>query len=376
MYLTLPTNFYTEGDTALACFVCAFQDQSEQFCPNEIDIMTGTRLFIGHTGADSVSMARHFNDMGQDSGEHPMGILHTILSTLPKSQSDTHIYQPLRLLLLDGCDLEQKDGFGRTPLLSCIENVCRSALPAVVDMLLKAGADPLTTGNGDEGMLHSLLRSLSACNDESMEPAEVGSITSVLVALLRAGCNPNLLDEFSDTPSDKALSPVAWVLWCDALRLAGMDIKDVLLGDDGCQSTPQSQASLKRKFRKAVASTFTFDSWIDEPSADYFSSNPGACGLCERHTKWQRRRQPFDYFGSYLIQIGDGPGHAVFVNHRDGSPCNCPFVWDSCDHRDHWGGDWSRHEISWRKHVAHWLWRDGILNSPLAANRWATGISD
>ncbi|KAH0542950.1 hypothetical protein FGG08_002719 [Glutinoglossum americanum] len=371
-----PFDCNSNGDTALACFIYAFQGQSEQPCPNEIDIMTGTRLFIGYTGADSVSMAHHFNSMGQDNGEHPLGILHTILSTLPESLSDTHIYQPLKLLLLDGCDPEQKDGFGRTPLLSCIENVCRGALPAVVDMLLKAGADPLTTGNGDEGMLHSLLRSLSACNDESMEPAEVKSITNVIVTLLRAGCDPNLLDEFSDTPSDKALSPVAWVLWCDALRLAGMDIESVLLEDDSYHSTPQSQASLKRKFGKAVASTFTFDSWIDEPSSDYFGSNPGACGLCGRHTKWQRRRQPFDCFGSYLIQIGDGPGHAVFANHRDGGPCGSPFVWDSCDHRDHRGRDWSRHEISWRKHVAHWLWRDGTLNSPLAAYRWATGISD
>ena len=42
---------------------------------------------------------------------------------------------------------------------------------------------------------------------------------------------------------------------------------------------------------------------------------------------------------------------------------------------NHWdnllGTVWAR--LSWRKHVAYRLWRDGLLSSPYEAEMWATG---
>jgi hypothetical protein len=200
----------------------------------------------------------------------------------------------------------------------------------------------------------------------------------LLVRLLGAGCDPKLQDKDDCTPTDMAVSPTAWVLWCEAVHAAGLDMKNVLAQDDELHNVVHPAGALDSKYRRVLCTSPPSWSLESQPTNENMDGNP-CCEYCTLPEHWTRSRPPFDRTGSYMVDMADYSTHAVFSNHRDGTFCQNGVGWGSCKNSCHiiYGETtyWTKKAISWRKHVAFRLWSDGFLRTPCAAYTWATGLS-
>ncbi|KAH8723066.1 hypothetical protein GQ44DRAFT_710935 [Phaeosphaeriaceae sp. PMI808] len=297
------------------------------------------------------------------------------MNIFPDTAIDTFLFLPVCLLASD-CDLEETDGFGRTALLASVEGVKRSHFAETAERLLQFQADPLAVDNGNAGLLHYILRTSSACSKAHTQQELFQPIKSFLEKLLRLSCNPNAVDENGHTPSDMALSPSAWVLWCDALHSAGFQPYKVLQEDDRINGIALDTMYLERKYQEVLGSQPP--EWTVEPFQ--IGEDLPLCAYCGLPDDWTQMRLPFDCNGSYLVQMGDGFTHAAFANHKDGSFCANGKRWLSCGRQSHRydGGvpDWSRKSLSLRKYLACRLWENKIFSKPGNAYSWATGLSD
>lgn len=133
--------------------------------------------------------------------------------------------RPLRLFIEDGCNTNERIPGYSTPLHRVLRALHDEELIPGAKTLLKANSDALFVELVFlDGCLHKLLTRLSACNDYRMDENEAQSI----VDLLKRGCNPCLLNDGERTPSDYALSPTAWPLWCKALERTGFDVAGII----------------------------------------------------------------------------------------------------------------------------------------------------
>jgi len=382
---TLTDDANSAGKSALCCFLDQIYGFSERFsahpstylCRSVADF--ALRLFIRHCGADTGVTLEHFTDLGHSVGECFTPAVQEAMGIFPDTATDTFLFLPIRHLLAYGCDLEETDGFGRTALLASVESVKRSDFVEIANMLLQFRAVPSAVDHGDAGILHYILRTTSACNKAHTQQELFQPIKSLLVKLLLSRCNPNAVDENGHTPSDLALSPSAWMLWCDALHSAGLQPYEVFLKDDRINGIVLDAMYLERKYQEILKSWPP--KWTVERRQSFqIGEDPPVCAYCGLPDDWTPSRPPFDFTGSYLVQMEDVFTHAVFANHKDGTFCANGKRWLSCSRQSHRkdGGvsDWSWKSLSLRKHVACRLWENKILSEPRNAYSWATGLSD
>ena len=334
---------------------------------SEEQIIDATRLLIRYCGLD-VTAAVEAREIG--SLKHIKDTESLVFSALNRY---TGVYRnPLLLMLQSGYDIEEQDHYGNTPLLIALSDVPQRDVISVAQFFLNAGADPLAANSIGVGSLLSLLRRLSSCNDYTMDSIQVKAFVDLLIRFLGAGCDP------SDNSSDAALSPTCWVIWCNALEGAGYSIESVLREDDIRDGVAQSDHDIDEKFLKAsecIAGS------LSQPS---INCNPDlSCPVCYRNTHWKPRKAPFDVLGSYLMNLGNEfpATHWSRANHHGGSWCEDAQVGDKCSHQQHKESEgaadiWSAEELSWRKHFACRLWREGKLSTPLEAEIWATDFGD
>src|SRR5207247_3652891 len=100
-----------------------------------------TRLFVHYCGVNVGMTLLSFNDMGYSVGDRFTPLLHTAMSCWTGVEGEVRVLQPLRYIVQRTGDMEERDPFGRTPLLATLEMVHRTNFPAVAHMLLHAGAD-------------------------------------------------------------------------------------------------------------------------------------------------------------------------------------------------------------------------------------------
>lgn len=339
---------------------------------SEEQIIDATRLLIRYCGLD-VTVAVEVREIGslkylKDTESLVFGALHRY----------TRIYRnPLLLMLQSGYDIAEQDHYGNTPLLVALSDVPQRDVISVAQFFLNAGADPLAANSIGFGSLLSLLRRLSSCNDYTMDSIQVKAFVDLLIRFLGAGCDPSGSPN-GWMPSDAALSPTCWVIWCNALEGAGYSIGSVLREDDIRDGVAQSDHDIDEKFLKAskcIAGS------LSQPS---INRNPDlSCEMCYQNTHWKPRKAPFDVLGSYFMNFGNefAATHWGRANHHGGSWCEDAQVGGKCSHKEHKESEgtadiWSAEELSWRKHIAYRLWREGILSTPLEAEIWATDFGD
>lgn len=334
------------------------------------------RLFIQHCGTDTGVALRHYTHLGHSVGESFTPVIQHAMGQFHDLGVQTFLFLPVRQLLANECDIEEVDVFGRSALLSCVEDVKRNHLAEMIDLLLQFGANPHAVDYGEAGILHFILRTTSACNRAHTQQSIFLPVKDIVVKLLLRGCDPNAIDEDHHTPSDMALSSSAWLLWCDALQTAGLAPENVLREDDRIHNVVIDNAALHRKYKEWVeCSPSRWEDVGDElPQPERIGP---VCAYCQFPDEWTRTRAPFDYQGTHLVRMGDKFTHASFPNHTDGSQCRNGSNWKSCSRRSHRsdGGfpHWSWKSLGIRKHVAYRLWKDRVLLNPSQAYTWATG---
>lgn len=377
-------NINSTGKSVLCCFLDQIYGFSERFSAEVSTYLDSSvtefalRLFIKYCGVDTGVTVKHFTDLGRSVGEYFIPVVHLAMSHFPDTATETFLFLPLRNLLnTRECDLEETDGFGRTALLASVECVKRSDFSKVANMLLRFGAVSSAVDNGDAGILHYILRTTSACSRAHTQQELARPIEALLRKFLLSGCNPNAVDENDQTPSDLALSPSTWVIWCNALQSVGFKPHKVLAEDDQVKDIVLDPIYLERKYQEALKSRPP--RWTVQNNLPFQpGEDPPICAYCELPDDWVMARPPFDFLGSYLVGMEGYFAHAAFANHRDGTSCENARKWSLCRRPAHKvdGGIsyWSQKSVSIRKHVACQLWENKILSEPYEAYLWATGL--
>ena len=289
-----------------------------------------------------------------------------IILRLPRTQA-VPVVQAVQIIIEHDCDLEIKDYSGKTPLLYALYRVNILELNVVVKCLLNEGADSHAVDDKGSGALHLLLGRLLACHSYYISPPNAAMLGGILSILLKAGCDPLLRNHLGFTPSDYALTPAAWVLWCDALRERGYHVAEIIQLDDVSKRIlrPAGPSFHSNILHIATAATLdTVQASSESPSA--LGNLP--CSVCERNGSWQFRASPFDLWGSHLATFGYvRPLHRFWLNHPDGMPCSNVYENGSCQVTTHvrdGSRSWNWLEFSWRKHAAYKLWNEGIIDNP------------
>ncbi|OCK81341.1 ankyrin [Lepidopterella palustris CBS 459.81] len=356
-----PLNCDADGYSALSVFYRGSAGNSRQ----GTQLVDGTRTLITVCGADVVESDKHLDWNGRVTGSFSHGIVHrAVLELFPAwmdADSISQSYHSLELLLQHGGDLGERNGWGRTPLLTAAFQVCLSALPRVITLLLKYGADPRVYDGDGEGLLHRLFSTLSGCNTASMGATWREEVVQLVVRLLRAGCDPNFSIKGGWTPSDNSLTPYSWAVWCESLTDAGLDVSKIIREDDDRDGLVWLENEIAEKYNSVVEeSQYLVESCSRKPAQVDRSQNP--CRICRNLCLWRRRPVPFDLLGSYLNS--DRHYHQQLQNHAGGHLCLNYLSENSCTDLDHEDGypPWpSAQELSWRKHVAYRLWREDAL---------------
>lgn len=325
---------------------------------NKIEFSKILRLLIQHCGVDVYSVVQYEspNHETVDGVDGPLNYAFANLGAQPAV-----LFETVQMLLQHGCDLEDRNVEGSTPLLSALCRVPDPQLVSLANLLLSAGADPLAVDFENDGCLHLLLRRLSACNNFCMSSIKAKGYTDLLVTLLRKGCSTFLRNDIGYTPIDLALSPTAWVLWCDALREAGLEVERVLKEDDIVHGVSHSESDI---VDKGYSTGLVKNLAIFEKNYCVTYSHR-ACYLCSQGTitAWARR-PPFDYLESPQSK----PENLAIAGHILREPT---YFGPENDRNGELERFWAA--LSWRKHLAYRLWHDGTLDSPYNAQMWATG---
>jgi hypothetical protein len=311
-----------------------------------------------------VESDKHLDWNGRVTGSFSHGIVHrAVLELFPAwmdKDSISHSCDSLELLLQHGADLGERNGWGRTPLHTAAFQVCLNALPQVIALLLKYGADPRIHDGDGEGILHRLFSTLSGCDTASMAASWREEMVQLVIQLLQAGCDPNFSINDGWTPSDNALTPFSWAIWCESLTKSGLDVSKVIQKDDRQDGLVWLDNEITEKYNSVVGENRS--SVKDFSKHERVDTNQNPCRICNTRCLWQRRHEPFDLLGSYLSS--DRHYHKQLQNHAGGQFCLNYLSETSCTHLDHEDGypPWpSAQDLSWRKHVAYRLWRDNAL---------------
>jgi len=341
-------------------------------------ILEGIRLFIEYCGVDVSKLLPYTGWAGGESVA-VASLAHTALEEY--LMNGIPVFEPMQLLLNHNCDLEARNFHGNTVLLAAVSLVSSDELVPVATALVNAGANPLAISPRGWSVLHGLLWRLSACNQYDMTGDEAEGVSKLLELLLQRGCNPIQPDADGCSPSDLALSPVCWSLWCGALERAGFSVASIVREDSILKCGTHLEIDIQSRFLqiKDVAPQPTPLPRDNDQSGNNDENDvTQKCYRCHRTTDWEPRCPPFDVFGSYLMRLPGRPSiHRFSPDHNDGQPCLDALGTGPCEHVNHQDGPVREHSLglSWRKQLAYELWRDGMLASPLQAYQWAKNVS-
>jgi len=127
----------------------------------------------------------------------------------------------INLLKEEGYDLDQKDSWGRTPLLDHLwVSPCEPRLE-VAYLLLEFGADIHAVDCHGKNALQISIGGYLLARDRKLGEQTLG-------LLIKAGADVNHCDNDGHTPSDTARQAHYWKKWCRVLVLNGLDISEVV----------------------------------------------------------------------------------------------------------------------------------------------------
>jgi len=281
----------------------------------------------------------------------------------------------------DILDLEHADKNGNTALLYSLFYHPVLAVVQTATYWINAGADIHARNKYGEGPLHLLCRRLSACSIPNLSEDVQAGVVELLARLMRdKGCDPVQGSCFGYTPIDAAMTPVAWPLFCRALKQAGRDINDELKLLDFAAKVTWKPGELETLITEKV------NEFISRRVKEYPSPIPRrypennhahgegsgtatstTCYLCGGQADESKRSEPFDeFFSDIVTELGQGV-HMVKCNHDDEQKCLQVHEEDSCYPLDYHPGVREMmsaeklRERSWRRHVAAGLWEAGLL---------------
>lgn len=351
--------YNSEGYSALSIFYRS-AGQTLEHSPELVDV---TRALISASdGGDIVEHDKHIDWKGTITGVFSHGIVHrAILEMFPSWKaidcSQGH-FESLELLLQSGGDPNERNGWGRTPLLTAAFQVRLSSLPRIMRLLLKYGANPLLFDGDGEGILHRLLYAFGSCGIRTIDETWTNDMVDILASLLQSGCDPNLKKDIGWTPSDNALSPIAWMIWCEALSRAGHVPEEVVMRDDDIEGIIWGPGETILRYENSVqlyrdrrqSRMYDDQAWHDDEPC---------CRICKQNFMWNEKHPPFDFMGTYLNT--ELNYHQQLYNHSSGRFCPKYFSADNCSFENHDAGlppSPTLEQLSWRKHVALDIWRE------------------
>lgn len=355
-----PIDCDARGNTALTCFLKCW-DLGDNTLPFEDFI----RLF-GANGCFAYELlVKRMDYSGRTIVVFSCSPLFTALRRLRDRRANPDHF---RILLNHTSEVNPIRGTGTMLLEIAANNVHYSKIGSVVRALLYAGADARSTDIQGSGVLSYYCRSLSSCRGYLSDGKAEESIVELLVELIAHGASPSGWK--ASLPTDLALAPAFWGLWCRALETAGIDIEGLLKNDDGVLGLQSPSAQDVEELLGDITSPHLVTS-------EFLVDNrpQGICNLCEGGIGPCYFRPPFDLFSRYVTPANRK--HRVMCRHQDGLPCSNYISANTCTRIDHdMDGfpDLTATSISVRKWAAYRLWRDGYLDTPEQAEFWATDV--
>ncbi|KAF2816985.1 uncharacterized protein BDZ99DRAFT_6421 [Mytilinidion resinicola] len=241
-------------------------------------------------------------------------------------------------------------------------------------LFLKYGADPYATSNSGQGIFHHISDRLRICNVYKLGSAWLEEMTEMIVSLLQIGCDPNLRNIWGVTPSDMMNSTSSWTLWCQCLEKVGFDVAQLLQKDDEADGIEWLDNEIDERYETVVIEHGGLELNESEELED-LTTEGSSSRHRGSHRVWQWWLAPFFMFAAMHFEAAVDPCHIHARYHSDGRPCTNYVVKDMCEHSDHQDNQYppifSAREVSWRKHVAYRLWKNGLLgNAYEASNEW------
>ncbi|KAL9122130.1 MAG: hypothetical protein Q9187_001307 [Circinaria calcarea] len=145
------------------------------------------------------------------------------LPSVHRSIPITPLAELCRYFLRIGCDMEARNSYGQTAFLHAAMCSADTNCAAWLQILIDNGANIAATDKEECNALHCAFIPIGPwgepqwCKDEELE--------SKLNVLLQAGCDPNSVNCYGETPSDFARRFKRSKIWKSALEKAGIDSK-------------------------------------------------------------------------------------------------------------------------------------------------------
>lgn len=311
------------------------------------------------------SLFEIFDHNGGTIGISSSSPLFTALRRLRDRRANPDHFQ---LLLSHTLEVDATQHTGATLLAIAPDYVHHSQIGSVARALLHAGADARSTDKQGCGILWHYCSSFSGCRGFLSDEKSEESIVNLLVELIAQGASPSGSKTWS--PTDLALAPTFWVLWCRALETAGIDIESLLKHDDEAQGLQSPSSQDVGELLGDLTSPRV-------ASSEILCDNRlhGICERCEEGIGPYYFRPPFDIYFHFIAPATKR--HQAVYRHPNGLPCSNYFSVNTCarkDHRMNGTPIQTKEARSIRKWAAYRLWKDGYLNTPEHAEFWAADV--
>ena len=355
----------SHGDHILAVFVSGLSRKAEHSAESREQALNLIRLLLEHSDLTEIYGTRAYKR--RKGIEHaPVGLLHCAIPRYG-SQIVANLSELMLPLLHDNIGLDQQEKTGNTALHEALFFLPIRDLLRVVPTLLGRGANVTVTNKHGEGCLHLLLRRLTACSIPNLDRETISSIRSLLTTMILKGCGPTHKNIEGYTPIDAAMSPVAWPLFCAALREAGRDMKEELMLLDCPDEPALAGGYIEEKYEYAIerrARSITLSPRWPQIREGEYGLPKKACYLCNSSYSTNKREVPFDEFLSRVVDELEDSIHMVMYDHPPDTVCLRICDEDSCHILDYHPNGMTREQLkerSWRRHVAYLMWERGTL---------------
>ena len=142
------------------------------------------------------------------------------------SISITTLTELCQYFLRIGCDMEAQNSYGETAFLYAAMSSRQSNSAAWLQILIDNGANVAATDNNACNALHLAVTPINILMESGFyELFKPEVLESKLNVLLQAGCDPNSVNCYGETPSDIARGSKGSKIWKSALEKAGIDSK-------------------------------------------------------------------------------------------------------------------------------------------------------
>lgn len=343
---------------------CFFQHWDTEAC--QVPYAELIRLFEKYGCFDCEILVTAYDISGRVDGSYTQPPMFSACNDILACQTVNE--DQIQALIAQVPDINERQYNGETLLMEAT-NTKSSNMIRLMEKLLKANADVRAIEDGGRSILFHLCYRLSSCRDYVANGKEQEDVVILLQELISRGAPVQQTSGYC-SPTEMALTPVAWVLWCQALERSGVDIEDLLREEDEaniCRS-PSSEDI------QELMGDITGPKIVD--SEHLLDERPQTtCNLCGGGVGPVYYRPPFNlYYRIINVQLA---AHESFNRHEDGLACRNAIHENSCMRYGHNSdGDplifWE--SLSIRKWAALWLWRNGWLPTPEDAEDWATDV--